>query len=113
MSFVGCFAPLTSKLPLKVLVLLILPRDKLGFEHFMDLNGLSPFPKILPLKLLARLAMPDGEDDRKVAFPVNALLNREPVAEPSSSSSSPCSSSDEEAAVEESSSPSSALNVLR
>ena len=112
MSFVACFAPLTSKLPLKVLVLLILPSDKLGLELFMDLNGLSPFPKMLLLKLLALLAMPDGEDDRKVAFPVNALLNKEPVADPSSSSSSPCSSSDEEAAVEESSSPSSALNVM-
>ena len=90
----------------KAFVLITFPEDTKVVFTFLDvLNILSPFSK---LKLLLRFVRP-GDEERKVAFPVSALLSKEPVAVPSSSSSSPCSSSDEEAAVDESSSPSSGL----
>ena len=57
--------------------------------------------------------MIEGDEVRKDAFPVRALLNKEPVVDPSSSSSSPCSSSDEEVVVDDSSSLSSNLNCSR
>ena len=87
-------------------VLITFPVDVKEVFTLLDvLNILSPFSK---LKLLFLFESP-GDEERNVAFPVRALLSKEPVAVPSSSSSSPCSSSDEEAAVDESSSPSSGL----
>ena len=86
-------------------VLITFPVDVKEVFTLLDvLNILSPFSK---LKLLFLFESP-GDEERNVAFPVRALLSKEPVAVPSSSSS-PCSSSDEEAAVDESSSPSSGL----
>ena len=86
-------------------VLITFPVDAKEVFTLLDvLNILSPFSK---LKLLFLFESP-GDEERNVAFPVRALLSKEPVAVPSSSSS-PCSSSDEEAAVDESSSPSSGL----
>ena len=50
------------------------------------------------------LDIPTGDEVRKEAFPVSALLNKEPVADPSSSLSSPFSSSEEEEDVADDSS---------
>ena len=102
-------APETAVLFGKALVLITFPEDPgTLFTLFDVLNKLPPFSNTLLLKLLLLFESPEGEDERKVAFPVRALLSKEPVAAPSSSSSSPCSSSEEEAVVEESS-PSSGL----
>ena len=90
-------------------VLITFPVDVKEVFTLLDvLNILSPFSK---LKLLFLFESP-GDEERNVAFPVRALLSKEPVAVPSSSSS-PCSSPDEEAAVDESSSQSSGLKEKR
>ena len=104
------FDPVTVTLLGKELVLITFPVEhELVFTLRDVINMPSPFSNTLLGKLLFLLDIPEGEEVRNEAFPVSALLSKEPVAAPSSSSSSPCSSSDEEAVVDESSSASSAL----
>jgi hypothetical protein len=73
----------------ELFALLKFPNVELELALFADLNGLSTFPNILLLNVLPLPDIPNGEDVRKEAFPVSALLSKEPVAVPSSSSPSP------------------------
>jgi hypothetical protein len=109
-SPLACLDPVTIILLGKPLVLITLPEVELKVTLFVALNRVSLFENKLLLKALFLFDIPNGEEVRKEAFPVRALLNKEPVAMLSSSSSSPCSSSDEELVVDESSSPLSSLN---
>ena len=98
------FDPVTT-IPLEKLVaFLMFTKGELESVLLLGLKGVSSFLNKLPFKLLFMLDIPTGDEVRKEAFPVSALLNKEPVADPSSSLSSPFSSSEEEEDVADDSS---------